>query len=55
MKYIIETLKYFKNNFLLLLPSLAVAILAFAPIIDYSAAENILHSFSDGKISDSFT
>ena len=55
MKYIIETLKYFKNNFLLLLPSLAVSILAFAPIIDYSAAENILHSFSDGKISDSFT
>ncbi len=54
MKYIIETIKYLKSN-LLLLPALAVAILAFAPIIDYTAAEFIIDSYSAGKITDSFT
>ena len=54
MKYIIQTLKYLKSN-LLLLPALAVSILAFAAIFDYSAAENIINSFSDGNITTSFT
>ena len=54
MKYITDALKYLKSN-LLLLPALAVAVLAFAPIIDYTAVEFIIRSFSDGKVSDSFT
>lgn len=54
MRYIKETLKYLKNN-ILLLPSLAIAILAFAPIIDFMAIERIAQSFDGGKISDSFT
>lgn len=55
MKYIIETLKYIKNNFFLLLPSLAVAMLAFAPIIDFSAGARIAEGFSDGKITAGFS
>ncbi len=54
MKYIIETLKYLKSN-LLLLPALAVAILAFAAVFDYSALENIIATFSGGTITNSFT
>lgn len=54
MKYLIDALKYLKSN-LLLLPSLAVAILAFAPIIDYTTAKNIVSSFTDGTITSQFT
>ncbi|MGN0813925.1 MAG: hypothetical protein ACI4MH_01680 [Candidatus Coproplasma sp.] len=53
MKYIINTFKYLKSN-LLLLPALFVAMVAFAPIFDYSAFEQIATSFSDGHISSSF-
>lgn len=55
MKYITESIKYITRNIVLMLPSLAIAILAFAAIIDHSAAENIIHSYADGKISQSFT
>ena len=54
MKYIIDTLKYLKSN-LLLLPALAVAVLAFSAIFDYSAAETIINSFSQGNVTNSFT
>ena len=53
MKYIVNTLKYLKSN-LLLLPALAVAMVAFAPIFDYAAFEQIATSFSDGRICSSF-
>lgn len=53
MKYIIDTLKYLKSN-LLLLPALAVAILAFAPVIDYSAAQHILDTLDAGKVTSQF-
>ncbi len=53
MKYITDTLKYLKSN-LLLLPSLAVAIIACAPVVDYGAVENIVNSYSDGQITASF-
>lgn len=55
MKYITDTLKYIKNNFILMLPSLAVAVLAFAVILDYTAVENIADGYADGRISQSFT
>lgn len=54
MKYIIDTLKYLKGN-LLLLPALAVAILAFAPAIDYAAVQYILDSYNAGKLTPEFS
>ena len=54
MKYLIATLKYIKNNILILWPFLAVAILCFVPIIDYGAMERVAASFEDGKITSSF-
>ncbi|MGN0818496.1 MAG: hypothetical protein ACI4L9_05960 [Candidatus Coproplasma sp.] len=54
MKYISDTFKYLKSN-LLLLPALAVAMIAFAPIFDFGAFERIAASYSDGHIADSYT
>ena len=54
MKYIIDSLKYIKNNIIILLPSLAVAIAAFAMIIDYPSAERVVLSFADGKVTSEF-
>ncbi len=55
MRYLISALKYIKDNYIILLPSLAVAILAFAPAIDYSAMQHITQSFADGKLTSRFS
>ena len=54
MKYITDTLKYLKSN-LLLLPALAVAMAAFAIIIDFDAAERVAQSYSNGVLQASLT
>lgn len=54
MKYLIQTIKYLKSN-LLLLPSLAIAVMCFAVIVDYTAAETVIDSYGAGYITDSFT
>lgn len=54
MKYIIDSLKYIKNNIIILLPSLAVAIVAFGMVIDYPSAERVVLSFSDGRVTSEF-
>lgn len=53
MKYLIETLKYLKSN-LLLLPALAVAIVAFIPLVNYNAMHTIYQSFTAGVTNSKF-
>lgn len=53
MKYIVDTLKYLKSN-LLLLPALAVAIVACVPLINYDAMHVISQSFTNGVTDSDF-
>jgi hypothetical protein len=53
MKYAKETLKYLKDN-LVLVPCFVIAVLCAALLVDFQAYQTIAQSIQGGRISDSF-
>jgi hypothetical protein len=54
MKYTKDTLKYLKNNILLLLPCYVIAVVCLTALINFEAYQTIAQSISKGSVSDSF-